>query len=64
MFSSLSAKAAQSVLILFLLSHFIVLSETHKFDGAHRSNVYPEMAKHTSESCDVKSSGRSLLYSQ
>ena len=56
-------RAVQMTLILFLLSHFIVLSETHNFDTAHRNVVYREMAKQTGASFVVQLSVLLSLHS-
>ena len=51
-------KAAKSILILFLLSQFIVLSEKHQFDDAHRATVFKKMAEGYSQNESLFVRGR------
>ena len=51
-------KAAKSILILFLLSQFIVLSEKHQFDDAHRATVFKKMAEGYSQNENLFVRGR------
>lgn len=56
-------RAAKAVIILFVLSQFIALSDQHQYDGAHRRAVYAEIAKQIG-TCHISFSLFLLVYSR